>query len=241
MSEPATPRALTREQQALVAEAIPMVRALAHRLRRRFPEVPLGDFVSMGHEAAVRAASTFDPSRGVPFAGFAYKRVAGAMLRDATEESFGSLHMAVRRAFAADPDAARPPAEITLDEALEDTPDRARARAVAWARRQAAGALLASLAELGSSSTVEDRLGAKQAYARAVAALAEAEAELDPEHRRFVQRYYREGASYETIAAELGVVVRTVTRIHDRVKDRLARALLRRGVAEPPPPSGRPG
>ena len=241
MSEPATPRALTREQQALVAEAIPMVRALAHRLRRRFPEVPLADFVSMGHEAAVRAACMFDPSRGVPFAGFAYKRVAGAMLRDATEESFGSLHVAVRRAFAADPDAARPPAELTLDEALEDTPDRARARAVAWARRQAAGALLASLTELGSNSTVEDRLGARQAYARAVAALAEAEAELDPEHRRFVQRYYRESASYEAIAAELGVVVRTVTRIHDRVKERLARALLRRGVAEPPPPSGRPG
>jgi 1-aminocyclopropane-1-carboxylate deaminase/D-cysteine desulfhydrase-like pyridoxal-dependent ACC family enzyme len=47
-------------------------------------------------------------------------------------------------------------------------------------------------------------------------------------------------AHVREIAAELGIVVRTVTRIHDRVKEQLARALLRRGVAEAPPPSGRP-
>ncbi len=60
-----------------ILEALPMVRRMASRYRR----TPLGveDAVGVGALALVEAGRRYDPGRGVPFAGFAFRRVRGAL------------------------------------------------------------------------------------------------------------------------------------------------------------------
>jgi RNA polymerase sigma factor (sigma-70 family) len=63
------------EEQIL--EALPMVRRMASRYRR----TPLGaeDALGVGAVALVEAGRRFDSSRGIPFGGFAFRRVKGAL------------------------------------------------------------------------------------------------------------------------------------------------------------------
>jgi RNA polymerase sigma factor (sigma-70 family) len=85
------------EEQIL--EALTMVRRMASRYRR----TPLGaeDAVGIGAVALMEAARRFDPSHGVPFGSFAFRRVKGAM-QDASSGRSGAR-------------GARPEAETPLD------------------------------------------------------------------------------------------------------------------------------
>ena len=69
----------TRDQ--LVMAHIALVKAMAHRLRRRLPsQVELSELVSVGVLGLIDAASRYQPSLGVPFDAFARRRIHGAML-----------------------------------------------------------------------------------------------------------------------------------------------------------------
>jgi DNA-directed RNA polymerase specialized sigma subunit len=70
-----------------ILEALPMVR----RMASRYTHTGLGsdDAVGVGAVALVEAARRYDHRRGVPFAGFAFFRVRGAM-RDACRAQAGS-------------------------------------------------------------------------------------------------------------------------------------------------------
>jgi len=73
MSTPgAKPPRLTPEQQALARDHVGLVKTIAgrHRGRGLHPD----DLESAANEALTRAATTYDPARGVPFS--AYARVA---------------------------------------------------------------------------------------------------------------------------------------------------------------------
>jgi RNA polymerase sigma factor FliA len=227
---------LSAEEQKLVERALPTVEHLARRAKGRFPRVPYEDLLSFGNQAVVEAIKTFDRSHGTPFEVFAFKRIYGAMIREATVEASGRLHIAIRRAFHHDDDMAAPPAELGLDEALEDSPEKAKERAASWARKQAGGMMLAALAAmLESTPDVERTVIGRAQRAHAEKMLAIAMADLDEDERYFVKRFYHESATLETIAGELGVVKRTVTRLHDRIKTKLAKSLRKRGVEEAPP------
>lgn len=67
---------------AVLAEShLPLVRRVAARVApRAWPYLEMGDLVSIGTEALLRAASEYDPDRGASFASFVYLRVRGAML-----------------------------------------------------------------------------------------------------------------------------------------------------------------
>ncbi len=220
---------LTDAERALVAETIPMIKMLAARMAKRFTHVPLDDFISVGSVAAIFAARTFDPTRGTDFDSFAYKRISGSMMRDAPTEVVGKLHMRIMRGLKDyDPDA-RAPSELTLDEAMEDTPETAKARSVTWLRQQATESALGTLfapSDVDLSEDASDRAHREQR----IEALTVAVQELDEQERYFVRRYYADDASLDTIATELGVVKRTVSRIHQRVKEQLEKKLRRAGI-----------
>ena len=227
------PKLGPREQE-LVASIMPMTEHVARRVRRRFPEVPFADLVSIGQEAAVDAVLQFDPSRGVPFEGFAFKHIQGSMIRTGTTELSGHLHIAIRRAFLADESS--PPAELDLDEALADTPEAARARALVWIRKQAAGMFVSGLFEAARTARGgEHEHVEREERERAQAALKLAVEALDADEKHFVERHYRDGAGFDEIAKELGVVRRTITRLHEKIKDKLAKRLRRSGVDSLPP------
>jgi RNA polymerase sigma factor (sigma-70 family) len=64
-------RTLTADRRELAANWHPYALSLVRRLRRRYPEVPADDLVAAAIDGLMIAAAEFDPSRGVPFAGYA--------------------------------------------------------------------------------------------------------------------------------------------------------------------------
>lgn len=220
---------LNDAERALVAQTIPMIKMLATRMAKRFRHVPFDDFISVGSTAAVFAARTFDPTRGTDFDSFAYKRISGAMTRDAPTEVVGKLHMRIARALKDyDPDA-RAPSELTLDEAMEDTPETAKARSIQWLRQQATESALGTLFASAEVEVTEDA-SERASREQRIEALNVAVQELDEQERYFVRRYYADDADLDTIANELQVVKRTVSRIHQRVKEQLEKKLRRAGI-----------
>jgi DNA-directed RNA polymerase specialized sigma subunit len=83
---PTEPR-LTRDQQALVERAAHRVPQIARQVRHLLGGISFEECESAGYEALVRSALRYDPSLGVPFTGYAYPRVRGAMLDAARRAS----------------------------------------------------------------------------------------------------------------------------------------------------------
>ncbi|MBI4951779.1 MAG: sigma-70 family RNA polymerase sigma factor [Myxococcales bacterium] len=218
-----------REQHTLVEAHLGLGRALARAAVRRAPHLGYDELVGVASEALVRAARRYDPTTGVPFHCFSFKRVRGALLRACRD---GRQSAWIERMLRAEHDA-RPedggPAPTGDTLLCDASPHTGRARAVRWAREAAASAAFAVRA-----ATPEALVAGEQAHGRALAALRAAVAELPGDERRFVALYYESGATLDEAARELGVAKRTVQRLHDRVKASLALALSKRGVSEPP-------
>jgi len=224
---------LSEHERRLVEQARPTVEQLARQAKQRFAEIPFDDFISTGNEAAVEVAHLYDASYGVPFDVFAFKRIRGAMLRKTPREVFGGLHIMIKGALSVDLEPA--PSELSMDEALEDSPEQARSRALAWAKRQAATMLIGALEAATLPTDDRDAVVEKENRDRSAAALSRARLGLTQEEQYFLDRFYRDGAKFDAIASELGVVKRTVTRMHERIKAKLCDLLRAEGVTGPPP------
>jgi RNA polymerase sigma factor for flagellar operon FliA len=71
----------TAEQERLVREHLPLVHHVINDLRARIPRhVPVADLQSAATFGLYQAATTFDPTRGVPFDAWARQRMRGALL-----------------------------------------------------------------------------------------------------------------------------------------------------------------
>ncbi len=70
---------LNDAQRELTLQYLPLARAMAHRVGRKWPGAD-DDLQSAAYLALVEAAQAFDPSRGVSFATFARHRVSGALI-----------------------------------------------------------------------------------------------------------------------------------------------------------------
>jgi RNA polymerase sigma factor for flagellar operon FliA len=207
-----------------------MVARLVRSAARRWPELSIAELESIGNEAAVRAACVFDPSKGVPFEAYAYRRVQGELRRMAAHEALG--HRAgIEAVFRVDGDASeQEPQATSLDEAMSDTPECARARAVAFTRREAAALVAAALLAEGPLPA-DEQLDARQARARALAALEAAVDRLPEPQSQLVELHYKQGLTLQEIAERFGRSTRTVQRLHEAVKERLAQALTHAGVS----------
>ena len=74
------PGRLSDQQSALAATHLPMVRRLACKYRAKGTPLPLEDLVGAGSVGLVRAASKYEPSRGLKFSTYAMYWVRNAML-----------------------------------------------------------------------------------------------------------------------------------------------------------------
>jgi RNA polymerase sigma factor for flagellar operon FliA len=219
---------LTREQQRLVQEALGLVQRVARRTARAYPRARVDDLVSVGQEALVDAARTFDPSRGVPFEGFAYTRVRGEMRDVAARESV-PLAQRVRRALEVGADAFG--ADDDDADALSDTQEQANERARVWAQDVATSYVVAYLLATQPLDPEADLSGARE-RALASQALRAALAKLPEEDAALAREHYEAGVPLGVIAATRGVAERTVQRHHRRLLDTLRRALTNRGVTQ---------
>src|ERR1019366_1230402 len=73
--------ALTREQEQVLLEHLPVVRFLARRIHERLPQhVDIEDLVSAGVVGLMDAFAKFDPTKKVQFRSYAQFRIRGAIL-----------------------------------------------------------------------------------------------------------------------------------------------------------------
>ena len=195
------------------------VRGTAHKLARELGLLhAVDDLIGYGYEGLVEAERSFDPSRGVPFGAFAYRRIRGAIIDGAQHVTGFSrrTHARVLRA-----------ANHVLEEAAEVNAGASRPRAHEDTLR--------------SAESIFDKLVTAFVVAEHVDEPPSPEAQLDEQmHRRRVRRaidslpererlvvmaLYFDEQRLEDIGSKLGISTPTACRIHTRALDLLRRAL----------------
>ncbi len=214
---------LTQEQASYAARGLVVVRTLARVFAKQWPGVHESDFVSTGHEAVVNAAMRFDPDQGVLFEKFARHSIWGAMLDLAHRETF-----IVRRTLQGIARAASETVEIepSADSWFEPSPVPERSEVLANLRARAAELVAVAFAGGTQALTAEDAVIEEEERRSTLTRLRHGLADLDEKERAFVRAYYEEEETLEAIATRMGVVKRTVQRLHDRIKVKLAGALM---------------
>ena len=132
-----------------------------------------------------------------------------------------------------------PRTDPSFDPSAAESPAEVRARAVAWCA-EAAVSMVTTLLLRQASEAAEHQLLVREERALALSRLREVIATLAPGEQQLVQMHYAEGTSLDDIAARLGVSSRTLVRMHQRIRQRLARKLQQLGVDAPPPDSDEP-
>ncbi len=236
MKAPRAPRPepLSEAQRALVSSpaALAMAGRLARRFARRYASL-LGydDFLGLAHLGLAQAARSFDPGFGMPFEGFAWSRVYGALMNEVKGEVLRGK--AVRRGASAALDAARDEGDPFTDE-----PVTQRAQLHAFSDAVLAAALLGVVGEAtrhAADSGEAARL-ADAGHRVATRALDEAIDGLAPPAPAIVRAVYFEGRTLHDAATALGIPYIAARRHHQKALDRLGVHLRSRGVAAPSSP-----
>jgi RNA polymerase sigma factor for flagellar operon FliA len=223
------------EELARFEAALDLVEAIARRVLRELGGgAELAELVSYGREGLLEAARRFDPTRGVPFRGYASFRVRGAIIdgvrRSArlprrAHERLNGLAAALRTSEGAYEDVAgsRAPGATPADaeRALEE-------HLAAMATAVAVGLLThTGFGDEGERIPVAAGEDAETAFGRAelLASVKKAIAELPPEEEALVRRHYLEGERFDHVAAELGLSKSWASRLHTRAIKRLTEKL----------------
>ena len=223
------------EELARFESAIELVDVIAKKISRDIgASIDLDELKSYGRQGLLEASRRFDPSRGVPFRGYASFRVRGAIL-DGVRQNSRLPRRAHERLRALDA------AGLVSEGAAEDafaaaapgsTPaDAERALAdhlAAMATAMAVGLLGATAfgdegdrVPVATDADPEEALGKAELLAvvtRAIGDLPENEAAL-------VRRHYLEGERFDHVAKELGLSKSWASRLHTRAIRRLSEAL----------------
>ena len=227
------------EELARFESALDLVEAIARRIGREVgASAELGELLSYGREGLLDAARRFDPSRGVPFRGYASFRVRGAIIDGVrksarlprrTHERLNGLLAATRTSEGAYEDALAPPAPGATPADAE----RALGEHLAAMATAVAVGLLATTgySDEGERVPVTTADNAEDALGRAelLAVVRSAIGELPAEEQALVRRHYLGGERFDHVAAELGLSKSWASRLHTRAIKRLTEKL--RGTA----------
>lgn len=223
------------EELARFESALDLVEAIARRIAREVGgRVELAELVSYGREGLLDAARRFDPTRGVPFRGYASFRVRGAILDGVRKSSrlprraherLNGLLAANRTSEGAYEDVlAEPPPGATAADA-----ERALAEHLAAMATAVAVGLLTQtgFGDEGERIPLAMEQNAEQALARAelLELVKSAIGELPEQEEALVRRHYLEGERFDHVAAELGLSKSWASRLHTRAIKRLSEKL----------------
>ncbi|MGK3999684.1 sigma-70 family RNA polymerase sigma factor [Sorangium sp. So ce1024] len=227
---------LTPKQRALVERALPRVEARARWYARRYAGlVDREQLVAAGGKAVVEAVRRYDPAQEVPFESFVSARIDGSMLDLVRAETTARRRdVAMRRAIATLAAHHRGGFDV-----LRDGPEEIRAKLQAFSDELATVAFVAG-AEAARRPSSDEDAAERVDHAAVMRALDEALAELPEDERRALGAVFVDGMDMHEAAAFLGVAYITVRRRLERGRERLRKALLRRGVRSAPPPRDEP-
>jgi RNA polymerase sigma factor for flagellar operon FliA len=231
------------DQNQLVLQHVPLVKALAHRLAQRLPaQVEVTDLISVGMVGLIEAARRYRPATGVPFEAFARRRLKGAMLDALRDLDWAprSLRQLRRRLDTAVSllrrELGREPDEPQVAEAMgltqqqyEDVLEQLRSLELGTIRQVETcdGRQLLDLCidpEEGPDLRLERRELAQL--------LAKALAELPERERQILALYYEEELTLAEIGQVLGVTESRISQLRSLALSRL-RTSMREALAPP--------
>jgi RNA polymerase sigma factor FliA len=223
---------LTIAQHGLVRDAMHVIEVRAKQILREWPhQVEAGDLHTVGKLALYDAVSRFDPKLGVELGAFASLRVYGAMLDTIQAETKDDrIRLAVERVRARS-------TEYYTDDfnLLHHDDEELRRRLDKFKEHVLAVAFTAGLEE-AQHATAQDPIAERQEYARAMAALRNAVAGLEPPEQDFLASLFCDGLTLEELAAQLDRTKTIAWRRVQGILERLRKSLLRSGVKRAPRP-----
>jgi RNA polymerase sigma factor for flagellar operon FliA len=190
--------------------------------RRRGAFDRIEDCQQIAVKALLEARLRYDKTRG-PFSTYAWKRVAGAVMRYLRREDANGWTGLDNALDATETmhDDGNPFADEDSD-ALAKLAGCCDEIAFTWYMGDTASAFIAQ---------PERALVRAQAFEGLSVVLGP----LDDRQKQFVELRYLDQLTWEAVAASLGVDERTARRIDERLRSRLRRGLRQQGVEEPPP------
>jgi RNA polymerase sigma factor (sigma-70 family) len=206
---------LTDDERRVFDQAKFVVDVHSANLCKRFRHVTRAELEQEGYVAMLGSLRRYDPGSGARFSTYCYSRVLGAMIDYATKEAHASLETHVSYQLVADEEVEPDPFEF------QDP----HPTAVSVLRGRITSFLLKSALAPPPERDPEELLIALARHEAVQHVLSE----LDEEERAFVKHFYEDEQTLEATGARMGVHKRTATRIHQRLKQRLAPKLVGHG------------
>lgn len=231
------------ERDAMVLQHLPLVKAIAVRVRETLPVcVELDDVIHAGVLGLIDAATRFDPNKMVAFSSYAKHRIRGAILDSLRDQDPVSrdLRRQSKQADAVTRELTailhRTPTEVEVAERMGIMVEHLQHLKV---RLQSAGQISAStrgneqddlpLPEFPSKpETNPDHLFAQEQMREV---LGRAMQSLPARYQQVVQLYYSNQMTMKEIGVTLGVNESRVSQIHKGALEKLNAALLSSGIS----------
>jgi len=214
-------------RERLFALHLPLARRLANRRFRAQAggDIEFADLYQLACAGLLEAIDRFDPARGIPFRGFAGRRIGGSMIDGVAQMSEMREQISFRVRARRERVASLLPAKRTPSargEAVSALADLAVGLAVGF-MLEGTG-LFAPDSEADSRPTAYDQLHLKRTAER----LREVVATLPERERSILHHHYEEGLTFDGIGALLGISKGRVSQLHAA-----ALALLRKRLKGP--------
>lgn len=224
-------------RQQLVLEYYPMVRTIAKRMARRYPDsVDVDDLVHVGVLGLIDSADRFDAERNTSFASYARIRVQGAIVDAMRKGDFvpRSVRNRARRLtetrsrLATELGRAATPEEVARDLRIDsDRLAETERNAQIWGTFSMDETRPDSDDRVGDTIASPDATPADHCDKNALRTRVEAAISTLPERDRSIVRlYYYEELSFKEIGQVLGVTESRVSQLHTRIKQRLQAVLV---------------
>jgi RNA polymerase sigma factor for flagellar operon FliA len=206
---------------------LPFAKRIARRLWLRgwSDRIEFEELCQLASAGLLESLDRFDPALGVPFQGYAARRIRGSVLDGLSKMSEGREQIAFRgrmRRERARSLAAATPDNLTTEEALTALVDAAVGLALGFMLEDSG--LYATEATADLRPSAYESLAWKEVVGRAVSAIDA----LPPRERTVVRGHYVDGLAFEQIAAVLGVSKGRVSQLHrealGRLRSRIGRA-----------------
>ncbi len=208
---------LSPEQQALVVSNARVAQLVTRRGAYKYRNLLSQDEIEqVAQLALVKAAMTYQRETGVPFSGFAWSHVVGAVIRHADQERRARQLRAALDKFMK--------LATRQGSVLTDTPETVRVEAI----EQLQCALIATT--LGMVADAREGTDEPLIRRETIDAVVQAVAELDEEQRMVVEQIYFEDQQLKQVAAALGWTVITTRRRHQAALTELARKIRQRAI-----------
>lgn len=215
-------------RERLFDRYMPFARLIAarHFRKRRGGDIEFPELCQLAYAGLLEAIDHFDRSRGVPFKGYAHRRISGSVLDGIAKVSELREQLSYRgrvRAERVQSLATAEPENLSTGEAMQALIDLAVGLAVGFMLEDTG--LYVSEGEVDSRTSAYESL----AWREAVQRLAGEVSDLPDREKLIIRRHYFHGMTFDQIGALLGLTKGRISQLHRAALALLKKRLRRAG------------